>query len=111
MGICHVIKRRTLTLGIIYGNRNISYLVLSYKYSRGAQSRHTIVEAKQRWSVIRWLTKNLLSRAPSCFERHVKPLLPAAFVVVSTHQSTLGPRSGLWPILLMCPSSGDIKSQ
>jgi hypothetical protein len=38
------------------------------------------------------------------------------FAVVSTHQPALGPRGGLWPILLMCPihkedlgpSSGDI---
>jgi hypothetical protein len=42
--------------------------------------------------------------------------LNAAFTVVSTHQTTLGPRGGLWPVLLMCiihvkglcPSSGDI---
>jgi hypothetical protein len=60
-----------------------------------------IVEAKQRWSV-GWVTKNLLSRAPPCFGRHVKPLVPAA--VVSTHQPALGPRGGLWPVLLMCNS-------
>jgi hypothetical protein len=33
--------------------------------------------------------------------RHVKPLVPAAFAVVSTHQSALGPRGGLWPVLLV----------
>jgi hypothetical protein len=32
-----------------------------------------------------WVTKNLLSQAPPCFGRHVKPLDPAAFVVVITH--------------------------
>jgi hypothetical protein len=56
----------------------------------------------KRWSVIEWLTKNLLSRAPPCFGRHVKSLVPAAFAVVSTHQPVLGPRGGLWPVLLMC---------
>jgi hypothetical protein len=54
-----------------------------------------VAEVKQRWSVIRWVTKNLLSRAPPCFGRHVKPLVPAAFAVVSTHQPALGPRGGL----------------
>jgi hypothetical protein len=44
----------------------------------------------------------LLSSAPPCFGRHVKPLVPAAFVVVSTHQPALGPRGGLWPVFLMC---------
>jgi hypothetical protein len=29
-------------------------------------------------------------------------LVPAAFAVVSTHQPALGPRGGLWPVLLMC---------
>jgi hypothetical protein len=30
-----------------------------------------------------------------CFGRHVKPLVPGAFAVVSTHQSALGPRGEL----------------
>jgi hypothetical protein len=54
--------------------------------------RRAIVEVKQRWSVIEWMA-NLLFRAPPCFERHVKPLVPAAFAIVTTHQSALGPRS------------------
>jgi hypothetical protein len=49
-----------------------------------------------------WVTKTLPSRAPLCFGRHVKLLLPAAFAVVNTHQSALGHKEGL------CPSSGDI---
>jgi hypothetical protein len=57
--------------------------------------RRAIAEVKERWSVIGCVAKNLLSRVPPCFGRHVKPLVPAVFVVVSTHQSTLGPRSGL----------------
>jgi hypothetical protein len=48
------------------------------------------------------VTKDLLSRAPPCFGSHVKPLVPAAFAVVTTHQPALGPRGGVWPILLMC---------
>jgi hypothetical protein len=59
--------------------------------------RRAIAEVKLRWSVIAWVTKNLLSRAPPCFGRHVKSLVPAAFTVVGTH---LGPRVGLWPVRL-----------
>jgi hypothetical protein len=59
-------------------------------------------EAKQRWSVIGWVTKNLLSRATLCFGRHVKPLVLAVFGVVSTHQHVVGPRGGLCPVLLIC---------
>jgi hypothetical protein len=36
----------------------------------------------------------------TCFGRHVKPLVQAAFADDSTHQ--LGPRGGLWPVLLLC---------
>jgi hypothetical protein len=46
--------------------------------------RRAIVEVKQHWSVIGWVTKNLLSRAPLCFGGHVKPLVPAAFAVLRT---------------------------
>jgi hypothetical protein len=77
--------------------------------------RCAVAEVKQRWSVIEWVTKNLLSRASPCFGRHFKPLVPAAFAVVRTHQPALGPRGELWPVLLicvilkegLCPSSGD----
>jgi hypothetical protein len=31
--------------------------------------------------------QNLLSRAPPCFGRHVKPLVPVAFAIVSTYSS------------------------
>ncbi|RVE44365.1 hypothetical protein evm_010986 [Chilo suppressalis] len=60
-----------------------------------------IVEVKQlsQWLVFGWVTKNLVSRAPSCFGRHVKPFVPAASAVGSTHQSALGPRGGSWPYL------------
>jgi hypothetical protein len=53
--------------------------------------RRAIAEVKQRWSVMGWVTKNLLSRATPCFGRHVKPLVSAAFTV-RTHQSELGPK-------------------
>jgi hypothetical protein len=48
------------------------------------------------------VTKNLLSQAPPCFGRHFKPLITAAFAMVSTHQSALGLRGGLWHVLFMC---------
>jgi hypothetical protein len=35
------------------------------------------------------------------FGRHVKPLVPTALTVVSTHQSALCPRGGVWLALLM----------
>jgi hypothetical protein len=53
------------------------------QWARGRCTRREIAEVKQRWSVIGWVTKNLLSRAPPCFGRHVKPLVPAAFAVFS----------------------------
>jgi hypothetical protein len=31
--------------------------------------------------------QNLISRAPPCFRRHIKPLVPVAFAIVSTHSS------------------------
>jgi hypothetical protein len=64
--------------------------------------RRAIAEVKQRRSVIGWVIKNLLYRVPQCFGRHVKPLVPVAFAIVSTRQSALGPRGGLWPVLLTC---------
>jgi hypothetical protein len=68
--------------------------------------RRAIAEVKQRWSIIGWVTTHLLSRAPPCLGRHVKSLVPAAYVVVSTHQPALGPRGELWPVLLMCNPLG-----
>jgi hypothetical protein len=65
-----------------------------------------ITEVKQHRSVIGWVTKNLLSGAPPCFERHVNALVPAAFAVISIRQRALGPRGALWPVLLMSNPSG-----
>jgi hypothetical protein len=75
--------------------------------------QRAIAEVKQRWSVVGWVTKNLLSRAQLCLGKHVKPLVPAAFAVVSTHQSALGSRRGCSFSLCvihkegLCPSSRD----
>jgi hypothetical protein len=71
--------------------------------------RRAIVEVKQRWSDIGWVTKSLLSRAPPCCGRHVNLLVPAAFAVVSTHQPALGPHDELCVIHRegLCPSSRD----
>jgi hypothetical protein len=48
------------------------------------------------------LKKSLLSLAPPSFGRHVKSLVAAAFAIVSTHQSVLESRGGLWPVCLTC---------
>jgi hypothetical protein len=54
-----------------------------------------------------WLGDQILSSLASpCFGRQVKPLVQAAFAVVSTHQSALGSRGELWPVLLMCVQAG-----
>jgi hypothetical protein len=63
--------------------------------------RCAIAEVKQFWSVIGWMTKNVLSQAPPCFGRHLKLYVSAAFAFVSTHQPALGPRGGLMPVLLV----------
>jgi hypothetical protein len=62
---------------------------------------HAVAKVKQHWSVIGWVTENLLSIAPPCFRRHVKLLVAAAFAVVSIQQPALGPRGRLWPVLLV----------
>jgi hypothetical protein len=66
-------------------------------------------------SVIRWVTKKLLSRVPLCFGRHVRPLIPAAFAVRFGGQSAPGPLVGYGTFSLcvihkegLCLSSGDI---
>jgi hypothetical protein len=51
--------------------------------------RRAIAKDKQRWSVI-GQSKNLLSQTPPSFRRHVKPLVPDAFAVVSTYQPRVG---------------------
>jgi hypothetical protein len=75
----------------------------------------TITEIKQCWSVTGWVTKNLVSRVTPCFGKHVKPLVPVIFAVVSIHKSALGPRGGFMassPCVIhkegLCPSNGDI---
>jgi hypothetical protein len=61
------------------------------------------------------VTKNVLSPVRPCFGWHVKPKVLAAFAGVITHQPALGPRGGLWPVLLsvihkegLCFSSGTL---
>jgi hypothetical protein len=70
----------------------VSYKKRSSMAPRSVRFRTAIAEVKQCWSVIGWVIKHLLSRAPLCFGKHVKPFFPAAFAVVSTHQPALGPR-------------------
>jgi hypothetical protein len=57
---------------------NIIYLAEELDGPAVSALRRAISEVTQRWSVIGWVTKNLLSRAPPWFGRHRKPLVPAA---------------------------------
>ncbi|RVE41034.1 hypothetical protein evm_014315 [Chilo suppressalis] len=74
--------------------RYVFFWIRGARWRKWLARSAAIVEVKQlsQWSVIRWVTKNLLSRAPPCFGRHVKPLVPAASAFVSTHQSALALR-------------------
>jgi hypothetical protein len=56
--------------------------------------RRAIAEVKQHWSVVEWVTKNLVSRTPPCFRKYVKPLVSAAFAVRNTNQTAQGLRVG-----------------
>jgi hypothetical protein len=62
--------------------------------------RRAIAEIKQCLPVIGLVTKNVLCRAPSCFERHGKLLVPATFAVVNTHQRARV--VGYGSVLVMC---------
>jgi hypothetical protein len=67
------------------------------------------------YSVIGWVTKNLLSRAPPCFVRHAKPLVPAAFAMLAPTNPHWARVVGYGSFSLcvihkegLCPSIGDI---
>jgi hypothetical protein len=64
--------------------------------------RRAIAEVKQCWSVIEWVTKNVLSRAFPCFGRHDMTLviLLAVFAVVSTPKPHWGHVVGYGPFSL-----------
>jgi hypothetical protein len=50
--------------------------------------------------------QNLLSRASPCFGRHVKPLVPVAFAIVSTQSSfKAGLTSGRRPVVKIIAES------
>jgi hypothetical protein len=62
-----------------------------------------------------WVTKNLLSLAPPCFGRHVKPMVPVAFAVVAPTNPHWARVEGYGPFSVcvihkegLCPSSGVI---
>jgi hypothetical protein len=63
--------------------------------------RSSVPAVSELWSVFRWVTKILLSRASPCFGIYVMALVPAALAIISTHQSKLGPRGGLRPVLVI----------
>jgi hypothetical protein len=66
-----------------------------------------IIEVKQRCSVNKWVTKNVLSQAPPCFGRHVKPFVPAAFAVISTTKAHWDRLVGYDPFSLCVIHKGD----
>jgi hypothetical protein len=47
----------------------MSSYILYAQWPYGQYALRAITEVKQRWSVIGWVTKNLLSRASPCFGR------------------------------------------
>jgi hypothetical protein len=53
--------------------------------------------------------QNLLFQAPPCFGIHVKPLVPAAFAVVSTHSSSTSSRRPVVKIIAEFLSQHDEK--
>jgi hypothetical protein len=91
--------------------------ITTARWSSGQCARRAIAEAKHRsqWPVLGWVIKNLLSRAPPCFGRHVKPLVPLhlqSLAPTNPHWARVvgyGPFS-LWVIHKegLCPISRDI---
>jgi hypothetical protein len=111
-----LIKYVLIVLIYIESITRISYtcflLFLYYIYI--IQLDTSIAEAKQRWLVIGWVTKNVISREPPCVGMHVKPLVPAVFAVATNpHWARVAGYSPfyLWVIHKedLCPSSGGIK--
>jgi hypothetical protein len=47
------------------------------------------------YSINNTMKKKLNEIFYPCFGRHLKPLVPAVFAAVNTHQSALSPRGGL----------------
>jgi hypothetical protein len=77
-----------------------------------SELRRAIVEAKQRWSAIGWVTKNLLSRAPPCFGSRCSRLYLQSIAPTNPHWARV---VGYGPFFLcvihkkgLCPSIGDI---
>jgi hypothetical protein len=62
--------------------------------------RRAIAEVKQRWSIIRWVTKN--DDDLELLRVSEGRLVPAVFAVVRINLPAPGPRGGLWLVLLMC---------
>ncbi|RVE39932.1 hypothetical protein evm_015418, partial [Chilo suppressalis] len=92
------LKNRTVQVSAA-GVSTLSGLTGNASCSKTGLPSAVVASLVQKWSVIGWVIKNLLSLAPPCFGRHVKPLVPAASAVGSTRQSALGPCGGSWPNL------------
>jgi hypothetical protein len=109
-GAMLILKCFSSILCMLYVHINLPQICL-FKPVRSC----AIVEVQQRSSVIGWVINIILSWASPWFEKHVKPLVPAAFAVVSTHQHA--PRRvvgyDLFSLCVihkegLCPSSWDI---
>jgi hypothetical protein len=96
------------SLRIFLTDLRLSFLLA--RWPRGRPLRRAIAQVKQRWSVIGWVTKNLLCRAPPCFGRHV--LYLQSLAPTNPHWARM---VGYGPFSLciihkegLCPSNGDI---
>jgi hypothetical protein len=77
------------------------YIITRLKYIK--QEQNFIIVYCCCTMVSQWMGhQSLLYRAPPCFGRHVKLLVPPTFAFDSTHQPALGPRGELWSVLLTC---------
>jgi hypothetical protein len=84
--------RKLSNVGQSLDGRSKMYYLDLLRASKGTlrrARRSVIAEVKHRWSVIGWVTKNLLSQAPPCFGRHVKP-------VGRLHLQSLAPTNPHW---------------
>jgi hypothetical protein len=74
-------KATSWTLIISYDDQYCTYRLIKFTYIHDELDgpavralRRAIAKVKQHWSVIGWVTKNLLSRTPPCFGTRIKPL-------------------------------------
>jgi hypothetical protein len=74
------------------------------RWPSGHYARRGNAEAKHRSQrpVIGWVTKNLLSRAPPCFGRHVMLLVPATFADLGDPLPLHSIKQSRFPLSVLC---------